>query len=87
MLAGRISGATRVLVAPADMPARSMPFATLAVRDELLAGHSSMASAWYPTTEEIARLTLGAPIYLHLVGREHPPVAIEVGRLPTPEPA
>ena len=87
MMAGRIERATRVLTAPPEIPPRTIPFNTLAIRDEKIAGFPAMASAWFPTAEEVARMVLGAPIYLHLVATEHPPVTLEVGRVPTPEPA
>jgi hypothetical protein len=41
-----------------------------------------MTSAWFPTPEEIERLRDGAPIYLTVLGRSHPPVGLAVGPRP-----
>ena len=35
-------------------------------------------SAWFPTPEELAALNMGAPVYLHILGKVHPPVYVGV---------
>ncbi len=44
-----------------------------------------MTSAWFPTAEEIERISDGAPIYLTIVGAGHPPVAMSVAPRPGSE--
>lgn len=81
MHAGRIQGATRALGAPADWDKNSQgPCGTLLVRDEKTTAGEAMVSAWFPTPEEIERMKQGAPIYLTLMGRIHPPVSLCVGK-------
>lgn len=83
MQAARIEGATRVLAPPDDWDAaRDGPCARLYVRDQALGQAHAMASAWFPTAEEVIRLVKGAPVHLVLVGCEHPPVRISVGEPP-----
>lgn len=84
MLIARIEGATRNLGAPAgwdrDKDGRCLG---LPIRDdESDGGLPLMTSAWTPTPEELARLNAGASIHLTIVGRAHPPVAVEVGQSP-----
>ena len=45
-------------------------------------GEGVMSSAWEPTPDELQRLNAGATIYLHIMGTQHPPVALEVGEIP-----
>lgn len=83
MHSGRIIGATRVLGAPSDWDKGSQgACSNLPVRDEATSAGPGMTSAWFPTPEEIARLALGAPIHLTILGHAHPPVAISVGEVP-----
>lgn len=84
MLIARIEGATRNLGAPVswdrDKDGRCLG---LPICDhEGDGGMPLMTSAWTPTPEELARLNAGASVHLTLVGRSHPPVAIEVGDPP-----
>lgn len=82
MLPGRILGATRV------MGERQSEYCGLPVRDETvdcgekLGQQPAMRSAWFPTPAEIEALAAGAPIYLVVLGRGHPPVWLEVGERP-----
>lgn len=82
MISGRIEGATRTL-------GKSQGYLGLTIRDELQNTTTdgpetpTMVSAWFPTPAEMAALAAGAPIYLHVVGRAHPPVGLTVGE-PTP---
>lgn len=82
MIVGRIVGATRALGAPADWDAqRDGPCSVLHIRDEKFAsGLRQMVSAWYPTTEELAAMVDGAPVYLTIIGSAHPPVMLAVGK-------
>jgi hypothetical protein len=83
MHVGRISGATRNLGAPIDWDKDEQgPCGGLPIRDEPTSAGPSMTSAWFPTPEEIQRISEGAPIYLTVIGRVHPPVAIHVGSRP-----
>lgn len=83
MHAGRISGTTRTLGPPADWNKEDDgPCGRLAIRDEPTTAGIGMTSAWFPTPEEIIRLQAGAPIYLTIIGMEHPPVDLQVGAVP-----
>lgn len=86
---GRVAGATRNLGAPRDWdPAKDGICGGLPIRDEPHSpGVNRMVSAWLPTPEEIALIVAGAPIYLGVLGIEHPPVQLFVGNPPTDEPA
>ncbi|MEO0485284.1 MAG: hypothetical protein AAF092_05175 [Pseudomonadota bacterium] len=42
----------------------------------------TMTTAWRPSAEELKALANGAPIYVTLLGRAHPPIMLGVG----PEP-
>lgn len=78
MISGRIEGATRTL-------GKSQGYLGLSIRDELQNTTTdgpetpTMVSAWFPTPDELSRLVEGAPLYLHVVGRAHPPVSLTVG--------
>jgi hypothetical protein len=82
MQIGMVEGCTRVI-------GKSQGYIGLPLRDELI--HCSvngpntpaMITAWYPTPEEIAAITAGAPVHLRILGVQHPPVMIEVGPQPT----
>jgi hypothetical protein len=84
MHAGRIEGATRNLGEPAnwDRDAHGL-CSILPVRDDDTSAGPGMTSVWFLTSEEIERIKLGAPIYLTVFGRVHPPVAMSVGATPT----
>lgn len=81
MQIGRIEGATRVL-------GKSQGYNGLPVRDELInekvngEGTPSMVTAWEPTPEELQRIIKGANVHVHILGREHPPLMVEVGKAP-----
>jgi hypothetical protein len=85
MIIGNIEGATRRLGRPRRwtwvQSARDR-IATLPVRDEVVDGVPKMVSAWMPTPDEIARIVAGAPVYLSVIGRRHPPVRLSVGEPP-----
>jgi len=84
---GRIDGATDILAKPLDWGKNEHrdhgKCASLPVRAEKVGDGLVMISAWFPTNEEIAALARGAPVYLHVVGGVHPPVAITVGNPPS----
>lgn len=42
----------------------------------------TMTTAWSPTPDELAKLAAGAPIYVRLVGTQHPPIKVFVGDPP-----
>lgn len=81
MQIGRIEGATRLL-------GKSQNYRGLPVRDQRIVDASNgqeapeMISARLPTDKEIAAIAAGAPIYLAVLGTEHPPVRVEVGEVP-----
>lgn len=83
MHTGRISGATRNLGAPRDWDKDAHgPCGGLPIRDEKTTAGDGMTSAWFPTPEEIERIAAGAPVYLTVLGRVHPPVSMAVGPRP-----
>ncbi len=48
---------------------------------------ASFWSQWRPSPDELAALNAGAPVFLRVFGRSHPPVAVMAGRTPaTGEP-
>lgn len=79
MIPGRIAGATRTLGPPAEWDReQDGRCGALAIRD----ADGCMASAWFPSPEEIVAIAAGAPIYLWVVGKGHPPVMLTVGEKP-----
>lgn len=40
---------------------------------------ASFWSAWRPSEEELVAMAKGAPVFLRLYGRSHPPVSVMVG--------
>lgn len=82
MIPGRIEGATRYLGAPDWWtPADDGYCAHLAILDMESDGVPVMASVWEPTPAELELLHGGARVTLFVVGRDHPPVALEVQAL------
>jgi len=74
---GSIEGATRILGRGQE------DYKGLPVLDQKYGdGRSSMTSAWFPSMEELHKLVNGAPIYLMVMGEQHPPVSITVGPVP-----
>ena len=52
-------------------------------------GPGGIVSCWRPTKEDIKRIALGEPIYLHVEGKTHPPLLLTTENLflpmePTP---
>lgn len=41
-------------------------------------GTPAMLSAWQPTAEELTALNRGEPVWLHILGNQHPPVILVV---------
>lgn len=77
MISLAIEGTTRRI-------GKAQGYKGLCIRDIVLpTGTPAMATAWEPTPDELARLKLGAPVHLIVLGMAHPPVILEVG--PTPE--
>lgn len=85
MIPGRIEGATRGLVAPADWDkAQDGACAGLVIKDEALAsGGNCMISVWHPTPREVELIQQGASVVLGVVGSLHPAVALGVGQAPS----
>lgn len=80
---GRIQGATRDLSAPVDWVKEEQgPCCSLPIRDDSTTAGPGMTSAWFPTSEEIMRIVHGAPVYLTVLGRVHPPVSMSIGPQP-----
>lgn len=81
MLIGTVEGVTRVI-------GKSQGYLGLPLRDEVIActvggpATPAMVSAWHPTPDELARLNAGAAVHLRILGTQHPPVMVEVGRAP-----
>jgi len=83
MHVGRIQNMTRNLGAPIDWDRDANgPCGGLPIRDEDTTAGRGMTSAWFPTAEEIQRIVEGAPVYLTVIGRVHPPVSMGVGPRP-----
>lgn len=68
----RIEGATRVLAESQN------EYLCLAIRDELVADCPTMVSAWELTPREIELISLGAKIYVYIMGEVHPPMMVKV---------
>lgn len=81
MQIGRISGATRIL-------GKGQGYAGLPVRDEPIncsvegPNTPSMVTAWLPTPKELAALNSGAAVHVRLLGKQHPPIMVDVGEVP-----
>lgn len=80
MLINAIEGATRRI-------GKAQGYLGLPVRDFLFPegmseGTPAMKTSWQPTPQEINAIVQGAPIYLTLLGTAHPPVLLEVGKIP-----
>lgn len=41
---------------------------------------NQVITCWSPTPEELVKLNLGEPVYLHVVGATMPPVDLAVGK-------
>lgn len=83
MMPGHINGATRRIGAPEGWDAKKEGVCGfLHVRDTLTASGNAMTTAWFPNTDELARIAAGAPIYLMILGRGHPVVSMGVGNAP-----
>ena len=72
MIALMIDKATRVL-------GKSQGYLGLPVRDEIQEnGTAIMVSSWEPTPLELERLNAGASVKIQLMGRQHPPIRVDV---------
>ncbi len=80
MLNNAIEGCTRRL-------GKAQGYSGLAIKDGFVEGHASMTSSWQPTPVEMQSIAAGAPIYLTLLGTQHPPVMMAVGHIPDAEAA
>lgn len=79
MIPRRIHGATRYLGAPRGWePDKDGDCSHLAILDVESDYGPRMISAWEPTPAELEALQSGAPVYLQIVGRAHPPVMMWV---------
>ncbi len=76
-------GALAVRLEPVDGRAGMVE----AFRVEITTQGLQMVSAWFPTLDEQARISAGAPVYLTIVGTGHPPVDLRVGEPPEEEPS
>ncbi|MCA0278482.1 MAG: hypothetical protein LCH86_20995 [Proteobacteria bacterium] len=81
MQIGRISGCTRVI-------GQSQGYLGLPLRDVVISctvngpETPAMETAWFPTPDEIAAITAGAPVILRVLGTAHPPVMLYTGEKP-----
>lgn len=75
MMINAIEGCTRRI-------GKSQGYLGLPLRDEVVDGIPQMVTSWQPTPAEAVRLASGAPIYLIILGSEHPPVMMYVGDAP-----
>jgi len=76
MMINAIEGATRRL-------GKSQGYLGLPVRDIEEQGVPAMVTSWQPTPDELAALAAGAPIYVTILGNQHPPIKVGIG--PTPK--
>ena len=83
VIIGMVEGCTRII-------GKSQGYLGLPLRDEVIQcnvngeGTPAMVTAWELTPDEIARVALGAPVHLRVLGAVHPPVMIYVGKVPDP---
>ena len=83
MQIGRIEGATRVI-------GKSQGYLGLPLRDERInctvngEGTPAMVTAWLPTPQELAALDAGAAVHVRILGTQHPPITLTVGKPPEP---
>ena len=76
MIINNIEGATARI-------GKSQGYKTLPIRQELCPVNGPMmVSSWQPTPREAEAIAAGAPIYLTVLGVAHPPVMLEVGKVP-----
>jgi hypothetical protein len=76
MIINAIEGATRRI-------GKSQGYKGLPLRDEVCPHNGpQMVSSWQPTPAEVAAIAAGAPIYLTVLGTAHPPVMLDVGKVP-----
>lgn len=83
MQIGHIEGTTRVI-------GKSQGYLGLPIRDVAIncsvngEDTPAMVTAWHPTPDELEALMNGAPVYVQLLGKSHPPIMVGVG--PEPDP-
>lgn len=75
MMINAIEGCTRRI-------GKSQGYWGLPLRDEPFDGVPSMLSSWQPTPAELTAIIAGAPIYVRLMGSDHPPILLTVGPVP-----
>ena len=75
MLINAIEGTTRRI-------GKSQGYKGLPLRDEEGEFGPQMVTSWQPTPAELEALNRGAPVYLWVLGRAHPPVMLGVGPAP-----
>lgn len=75
MMIARISDTTRTL-------GQQQGYLGLPIKDDVIDGVPQMTSAWECTPEEAARIAAGARIYVTLLGTQHPPIILQVGKVP-----
>lgn len=81
MIIGHIEGATRTIGTTQNY--RGMPVRDVVLNSALDGLDTpAMETAWLPTPAEIAAINAGAPVILRILGTVHPPVAVEVGKVP-----
>jgi hypothetical protein len=78
MMINAIEGATRRL-------GKSQGYLGLPVKDIDLEGVPAMVTSWQPTPAELAALAAGAPIYVTILGNQHPPIMVGIGPTPIEE--
>ena len=75
MIIKRIEGSNRVL-------GKSQGYLGLPVRDDTLEdGTPVMVTAWEPTPDELESIAAGGAIYVRILGRQHPPISVEVEKI------
>lgn len=80
---GKIAGANHDFGAPRDWNERLQgPCATLPVAKRVGQMGVELASAWYPSPEEIDAMRQGCPVILTILGSQHPVVMMGVAAIP-----
>lgn len=72
----RIKDATRVVGKDQE------EYLQLPIRDVEIDGVPAMISAWEFTPKEIIAINAGAKLYIFIIGKTHPPIRVNIEKLP-----
>lgn len=81
---GRIRGCTRVIGKAQGY--YGLPIRDIVINDTVTGPETpAMETAWFPSPDELAAISAGAPIILRVCGNGHPPVMLYTGEVPVDE--